>query len=263
MVCWIRAVQVCCAFVWVLCCWITPSAVAQDSWFGDTWFGETWFSSDASPWKGTFASGLNARSGNANTMDINLNLIANRETELNTTNLIGNYFYGRNNSTTVNDRGFGQVRRERKLSDLWSLYFQAGLELDRFRDFDYRIALHSGFTRQIYKTERGFLKGRLGAGASREVGAPNDEWVPELQIGADWEHQLTEAIKLFAIVDYYPNVSDWSDFRFVSNVGLNYLISAPRDLSLRLFAQNRFDSTPPPGNVNNDIDYGVALSFGF
>lgn len=250
-------------FRWTLLCTMFLLAVSNSLKAQSDWFDGSWFSSDEHPWTGSFATGMNARSGNVNTMDINANLIANRETDLNLTNLIGNYFYGRNNSATVNDRAFGQVRRERKLNNVWSLYFQAGLELDRFRDFDYRIALHSGFSREIYRVERGFLRGRLGAGASREVGSANEDWSPELQIGADWEHQLTEAIKLFAILDYYPNVSDFSDYRFNTNVGLNYLISAPRDVSLRVFAQNRFDSTPPPGNANNDIDYGVALSFGF
>jgi len=236
-----------------------PRAHAQWDLDFDSFFTDYY----ANPWTGSFASGLNGRSGNANTMDINLNLIANRETELNATNVIGNYFYGRNNSTTVNDRAFGQVRRERKLQDPWSLFFQGALEFDRFRDFDYRIALHSGLSREMYRNESGFLKARFGAGSSREVGAPNSEWIPELQIGSDWEYRFTETTNAFAIVDYYPNVSNFSDYRLNTNVGLNFLLDAPRNLSFRIFAMNRYDSTPPPGDKKNDIDYGVALSLGF
>lgn len=224
---------------------------------------ENWFTSEPAPWTGSFSSGVNGRSGNADTMDINFNLLANRETSANTTNFISNYFYGRSNSTTVNDRAFGQIRRERKLNEVWSLYFQGALEFDRFKDFDFRIALHSGFSREIYKNETGFWKARVGAGASKEVGAVNAEWVPELQIGTDWERQLTETTKIFAIFDYFPSLADFGDYRANTNVGLNFLVDAPHQVSFRIFAQNRFDSTPPPGNNRNDIDYGAALVFGF
>ncbi len=222
-----------------------------------------WFSSEPYPWTGSVASGVNGRSGNANTMDINFDLKANRDTEINTTNIIANYFYGRNNSATVNDRAFGQVRRERKINDIWAVYFQLGLEFDRFKDFDYRIAIHSGFSRDIYRTDSGFLKARLGAGVSREVGSPNDDWIPELQLGTDWEQQLTDTTKIYTNIDYFPNVSDFGDFRLNTNVGLNFLVDAPRNISFRIFANNRYDSTPPPGNKSNDVDYGAALVWGF
>jgi putative salt-induced outer membrane protein YdiY len=238
-------------------------SIALAQWDWRNWSVDNWFSSEEAPWTGSLATGVNGRSGNANTMDYNLNLLANRDTSINTTNVIGNYFYGRANSNTVNDRAFAQLRRERKLNDVWSLYFQGALEYDRFKDFDYRIALHSGFSRQIYKHDTGFWKVRLGAGASREIGGSSDEWIPELQIGTDWEHQLTETTKLFAIFDYYPSFTDFGDFRLVSNCGLNFLVDAPRNISFRLFAQNRYDSTPVAGNNSNDIDYGAALSFGF
>lgn len=240
---------------------LTASASAQLSL--DSLGVDNWFSSEPAPWTGSFAAGLNGRSGNANTTDINFNLLANRETSINTTNVIGQYFFGRANSTTTSDRAFGQIRRERKLNEVWSLYFQLALEYDNFKDFDYRIALHSGFSREIYKNEAGFWKARLGAGTSREVGGANDEWTPELQIGTDWERQLTETTKIFAIVDYYPSLSDFGDFRLVSNCGLNFLVDAPRNISFRIFALNKFDNTPPPGNNKNDIDYGAALVFGF
>jgi hypothetical protein len=95
---------------------------------------DNWFATESTPCTGSFSSGVNGRSGNANTMDINFNLLANRETSVNTTNFIGNYFFGRNNSTTVNDRAFGQIRRERKINELWSIYFQGALDEDSKAD---------------------------------------------------------------------------------------------------------------------------------
>jgi hypothetical protein len=98
---------------------------------------------------------------------------------------------------------------------------------------------------------------------SKEVGSANEDWSPELQIGGDWDRKLTDTIKVFAKVDYYPNVSDFGDFRLNTNAGLDFLVDAPRNINFRMFALNRYDSTPPLGNNENDIDYGMALVVGF
>ena len=240
----------------------SPFNLGQYNW-GDYNWGEYILPTGDAPWTGSFATGVNGRSGNANTTDVNLNLVANRETERFTQNLIGNYFYARNNSVTVNNRAFGQLRHEQNINEIWAIFFQSAIEFDRFRDFDYRLALHGGLSREVFRDELGFWKVRFGAGASREFGAVDSEWIPELQFGTDWERQLTDRLKAFAIVDFYPNVSDFSDYRLNSNVGLNYLVDAPRNISLRIFAITLYDSTPPAGNKPSDIDYGAALSFGF
>lgn len=219
---------------------------------------------DSNPWTGSFAAGLNGKSGNSQTLDINTTLNLARDTEFSNTTLLASYFYSANDTSTVTDRFFGQARQERKFQNpRWSVFFQVAVEADRFKAFDYRIALHGGIGFEVYKLDDGFLKLRFGSGASREVGGILDDWIPELQFGADWERQLTETVKLFANVDYFPNVSDFADYRFNTNAGLEFVVDAERNINFRMFALNRFDSTPPAGNVSNDIDYGMALVVGF
>ena len=215
-------------------------------------------------WSGSFASGLNGKSGNSQSLDINMTLKLDRESDISTTAILASYFFANNGIATVTDRAFFQARQERKfVNDKWSWYNQVAVEWDRFKAFDYRIALHSGLAYQFFKDDLHSLKGRFGAGTSREVGGVNDEWLPELQFGGDWERKLTDTTKVFTTVDYYPNVSDFSDYRVNTNAGVNFLIDGERNLNLRLFALNRYDSTPPPGNDKNDIDYGMALVVGF
>ncbi|MFK7769870.1 MAG: YdiY family protein [Mariniblastus sp.] len=216
------------------------------------------------PWTGSFAAGLNGKTGNSQTVDINSTLNLARETDFATTTLLASYFYSTNDIATITNRFFGQGRQERKLSNpRWSLYYQAGYEWDEFKAFDYRIALHGGLGFEVFKFDDRFLKLRLGAGASREVGGIVDEWNPELQFGGDWERQLTETLKLYANVDYFPNVEDFSDYRLNTIGGLEFLIDAERNINFRMFAFNRYDSTPPAGNVANDLDYGMAIVVGF
>ena len=217
-----------------------------------------------SPWTGSFAAGLNGKSGNSQSLDINTTLDLARDTEYNNTTLLASYFYTANDVATVTDRFFGQGRQERKLRNpRWSLFAQSAIEWDRFKAFDYRIALHGGLGFEVYKLDDRFLKLRFGAGASREVGGVLDEWIPELQFGGDWERQLTDTVKLYANVDYYPNIEDFADYRLNTRAGVDFVIDAERNINFRMFAFNRYDSTPSAGNVENDIDYGMALVVGF
>ena len=216
------------------------------------------------PWDGSFAAGLNGKSGNSNNLDINMTLNLSRETDAAKTALLASYFYASNDIATTTDRFFGQARRDRKLANPKISWFnQVQVETDRFKDYDYRIALHTGLGYEVYKNDQGFFNLRLGFGASREVGSVNEDWNPELQLGADWERKLTEALKLFATADYYPNLEDFTDYRLVTNTGLEYVLDAERNINFRMFALNRYDSTPPPGNRKNDLDYGMALVLGF
>ena len=218
----------------------------------------------ANPWTGSFAAGLNGKTGNSVNTDINMTLKLDREDRFGKLALLASYFYSSNDIVTTTDRFFGQARHEVNLPrPKWSWFNQVQVETDRFKDFDYRLALHTGLGYEVYKNDRGFLKLRAGAGASREFGGVNRNWNPELQFGMDWEYKLFETLKLFATADYYPNIEDFSDYRIVTNTGLEYVLDAERKINFRMFALNRYDSTPNPGDDKNDTDYGVAVVFGF
>ena len=219
---------------------------------------------DESIWSGSFAAGLNGKTGNSQNLDINTTLNAVRETDINKTALLASYFYAANDVSTVTDRFFGQARRERNLPNpRWTAFVQAQYEWDRFKSFDYRLALHGGLGFEVFKLEDRFLKLRFGGGASREFGSIGAEWLPELQFGGDWERQATDTLKFFATSDYYPNVSDFGDYRLVTNAGLEFLLDAERNINFRMFALHKYDSTPVAGDQETDLDYGMAIVVGF
>ena len=215
-------------------------------------------------WTGSFAAGFNGKTGNSQNLDVNFAVNVTRESDFATSNFIGNYFYASSDVTTTTDRWFSQFRQEIKLPDpRWSWFNQVGVEIDRFKDFDYRIALHTGLSFKVIDEELRKFKLRFGGGASREIGSTNDDWSPELQFGADWERKVFDNTRLYATVDYFPNVSDFADYRLNTNAGLDFLVDASRNINFRIFAQNRYDSTPPTGNQESDLDYGAALVVGF
>lgn len=229
--------------------------------------GENYFEGIIQPsevWDGSFAFGLNGKSGNSQNLDINLEFNMNREDEKAITDLVANYFYATNDLATTVDRLFTQARQDRKLAnDNFSWYYMGSYEWDRFRDFDYRVSVHTGLGILLYEFEDRSLRSRLGAGASREFGGTMDDWIPELQFGLDWERQLTDRTRLYSNFDLFPNASDFEDYRFNLRTGFETLLDEQLDMRLRAFVFNRFDSTPGVGFQENDMDYGLALVFGF
>ena len=215
-------------------------------------------------WSGSFAAGFNGKTGNSQNLDVNFAVNATRESDFGTSIFIGNYFYASSDVITTTDRWFSQFRQEIKLPNpRWSWFNQIGVEIDRFKDYDYRISLHTGLSFKVIDEELHKLKLRFGGGASSEVGGASDAWSPELQFGADWERKVFDNTRIYATVDYFPNVSDFADYRINTNTGLDVLVDKRRNINFRIFAQNRYDSTPPAGNQESDLDYGAALVVGF
>ena len=102
------------------------------------------------------------------------------------------------------------------------------------------------------------LKGRVGAGASREFGGPNNEWSPEGVFGMDYKRQLTKRQKLTGTFDYYPEVGDFRDYRFVADASWELLVDAEANLSLKFSIRDEYDSTPN-GLRPNDLNYAFLL----
>ena len=106
------------------------------------------------------------------------------------------------------------------------------------------------------------MTGRFGAGASREFGGPDNRWVPEALFGGDYEHQINKRNKVIAKIDYFPEWGDFSNFRLVSDLAWEYLIDAEGNLSFKLGANDRYDSTPN-GRKPNDINYSALILYKF
>jgi hypothetical protein len=106
------------------------------------------------------------------------------------------------------------------------------------------------------------LIGRAGPGFSHEIGGPDDSVVPEGVLGMEFEHCLSAHQKLVASSTYYPDISDWEDYRVNSKAAWELLVDPQWNLSLQLAVTDRYDSTPN-GAKANDIDYSLLLLWGF
>ena len=245
----------------------TPSVFEQDaSGFAPerrvAWYVPwTWWPMDG--WKNSAEVGINGSAGNAESMSFQTGARLKRKTDF--TNFDFRISHNRTNAsgTETQNNALMYVDFERYLGNSkWTYFVKNGLEYDEFKSFDLRYNISSGLGYNFIQTEDLTLASRFGAGASREFGGPDNSWVPEALFGGDYEHQLTQRNKVILKVDYFPEWENFSNFRLVSDLAWEYLLDEDGNLSFKLGAVDRYDSTPN-GAKPNDVNYSALLLYKF
>ncbi len=214
-------------------------------------------------WDSHVEFGLDGSDGNANTLAMQAGLELKRKTERYTLGMDINYRQASSRNTTTEQNGRFNVNFDRLLGDTsWSAFAKHGMEWDKFKPFDLRLNLNGGFGYYWLRSDTSTLATRFGAGASREIGAPMDDWIPEAVFGMEAERQLTSRQKLKGKFDYFPAWENFGDYRLVSDVSWEILLDGSENLSLKLAATDRYDSTPQ-GAKPNDVYYSLLLLYKF
>lgn len=216
-----------------------------------------------SPWSGGFEIGVNGSDGNSEVLKIRLGGDLKYDTPEDVFTLNGWYGFSTQNNIRAENKALFTARNELPVDEVLSWFVQGQYEYDEFRDVKRRVALHTGITYTAIKSEDTLLKFRAGAGASYEFGGPrNNKWIPEGQLGLDFEQKITDTIKFTASGDYYPDLEDWTRYRVRTRAAFEFLVDPSLNMIIRLGIQDRFDSHP--GNAKrNDLDYFATLLFKF
>ena len=216
----------------------------------------TWFDSE---WDKTIELGLNGSGGNSETISFRVGGKAERETDLH--KFLFEIVHNRAESAGVStqDNVLGKLRFDRKLDESrWSLFVQGTGEYDEFKAFDVRLACNLGVNYKFITSESTTLAGDFGSGVSREIGGPDDSYVPEAVLGLDFKHQLSKRQKVYLKSEYYPDWGDFHSYRVVTDTGWELLLDDAWNLNLKIGIIDRYDSTPN-GRRPNDVDYSVLL----
>ena len=231
-------------------------AIPQATW--DFWSPQFW-----DPWDGSVELGLSGTEGNTQTFNIRFGLKARHKTA---------YLVRTLEITSIQKSAAGVTTANTALVDgrlewpmpasRWNYYLHGLAEYDQFKAFDYRLSADTGLGYEYIQTEQTMLVGRAGVSASREIGGPDDHTNPEVALGGEFRHKFNPTHAISAKVDYYPNVTDFSDFRLNSQAGWEIAIAPAWGLSLKLSLIDRYDSTPQ-GARPNDLDYSTLLIWVF
>ncbi len=196
-------------------------------------------------------------------LNYQLGVDAKRKTKQTVLDFDLQYFRKSADSIETSHRLFAETRWEWLFADSpWTWYVRQLTEYDEFTAYDVRVTFDTGLGYAWIDNEITSFITRAGAGASREIGGPDDSWVPEAVFGMEFEHQLSKRQKLSASADYTPDVTNFSDYRLTSKAAWEVLLDEEMNLSLKLSILDRYDSTPN-GVKPNDLDYTVTLLWKF
>lgn len=229
----------------------------------DAWITASFDTPFWKSWDGSIELGLNGTEGNSETFNLRMGAKVRRESEATIQKIEFTHIDKSNQGAQTALSTLLDGRQEWKLRDERYTYFVHGLmEYDEFKAFDVRLSADTGLSRKLINTDTKRLSGRLGASASREVGGPNDEWIPELLFGVDYDHKIDDRQKVTFEATYYPDITDYENFRLNSKASWEIVVNPDWGMSLKLSAIDRYDSTPS-GAKPNDLDYSLLMLWNF
>jgi len=214
-------------------------------------------------WSGGFELGMNGSQGNSPLFNFRLGNDFERKTDSNlfTTNV--NYSYSNQNSIVSQNRALWNMRDEILFGKSpWTLFASSQLEYDQFRDVEFRLGIYGGVGYTIFNDDVTTMKARVGAGAARQIGGPQDRWVPEGLLGWECTHKFTDRQRFIAAVDVYPSLAYFGQYRVRARAAYEIIVAPEWGLTLRIGIQDRYD-TNPGDSKRNDFDYFTTIMLRF
>jgi putative salt-induced outer membrane protein YdiY len=226
----------------------------QSDWYQPTyWFG-------AFPWDTGIELGINGSSGTSDSLSIQSGGYIKRESRFSKLDLDATYNRTTSGGTETQNNAQLDVRNDWLLDERspWTLFASGNVFYDEFQAFDVQTNANSGIGYRIIHRPGNDLIGRFGAGASREFGGPDDDWVPEALFGGEFSRQIFASQKVYAKLDYFPEWEEFGEYRLVADAGWEIELVQPENLSLKISATDRYDSTPN-GAEPHLVNYSVLL----
>lgn len=217
-------------------------------------------------WKRSVDLGINGSVGTSDTFNGRVALNLNRKTTRMETLAGGMYLYTRDNQGVTKDRGEATFRNDWLLTDSpWRVWAQGKGEYDARADWTARLSASAGVGYEVINEpapDATTLIARVGLGASREFGGSANDTVPEGVLGLDFRHAINERNSVFANVDYFPDLSEFGEFRTVSKAGWERVLDPETKLNLKVGIEHRYDSDPGDAEAS-ETDYFMTLGWEF
>ena len=214
---------------------------------------------DRDIWDGSVEFGSNGAHGNSTTFSVFAGLDLERKTAIGRFDLDLDFAKKSAGGTLTTHRTLVDIAHFWIIKDNpLSWFAKGGLEYDEFKQFDIRMKVNAGFQKMFFKSEQVNLSWRIGAGVSQELGGVDDQVTPEADFGMIMSRNISSRQSVQATSDYYPDWSNFSEYRFESKASWKIVIDKEHGWSLKLSMADRYDSTPH-GRRPNDLTYSLVL----
>lgn len=221
-------------------------------------------------WTGSISVGATATSGNTSTMAANASINVVRRSDKDRITVGFNYAKGRQEDPgtgekiTTEDWWRGLARYDYFLSEKWYLFGNGRYEKDAIALLDRRVVVGGGGGYQWIESPRTNLSVRLGAASIFEKYDDVDNTSSSelaMQVGYDFDRQLTDTIKLIHDLNYYPTFDDFGDYYLTTSADLQARLTQNMFASFKTIFN--YDATPAVGRGNTDVKYMLSVGMTF
>ena len=112
---------------------------------------------------------------------------------------------------------------------------------------------------RLIESEDTKLRGRFGGGFSQEyAGLAEGQRIPEVLLGVQVEHQMSQRNKILGAVEYARDVTDSGRHRVRTQAAWEVLLDPDKNLSLRTGVLES-SNTAPNGEHGKNLDYSLDV----
>lgn len=223
----------------------------------------------APAWGTTAAAGVNLSRGNTRNMLLNGSVISTYKHEKNEARLGVEANYGETEVTSTNDTKEMEtnVQNSRALAEYRRLlnertygYVSAEIRSDDVADIDYRFMVGPGIGQYLLKSDLQTLGVELGASYVQEKLADKDadDYVA-LRAAERYEFKVSQSSKVWESVEFLPAFEDFGRYLLNAEAGAEAAMNTR--LSLRIVAQDKYNSDPAPGKKPNDFQLIGGITY--
>ncbi len=212
------------------------------------------------PWDSGIELGLNGSSGTSDSFSIRTGGYIKRESRFSKLDLSSDYNLTMSGGKSTQDNAQLDICNDWLIDETspWTLFAATDVFFDKFAAYDLQTNTNLGVGYRFVHMPGLDLTARAGAGASREFGGPEDRWVPESLLGFEYSQRISQTQRFYGKLDYYPEWDPVGEYRLLADAGWEIELVQPSNLSLKISATDRYDSTPD-GVSPHLVNYSVLL----
>lgn len=213
-------------------------------------------------WERRFDLGLAGSRGKSHNSQVNVAFNADLATEKNRINSRTGYFYAKSEDETSDNSFFTSINRDWLQPETpWFRFAGGRFEIDRFKDYDYRVNANGGFGYEFANSEDFLFVGRSGVGFNKTFGGERQEFTPEGLLGLESRWRINDAQRLALANTFYPSFDSFDAYRNVTSFDWILDLDERAGVALKVGMTNEYDSETEDEVSKNDFKYTLSLSW--
>lgn len=213
---------------------------------------------DAVTWRGNIRSGLNGSNGDSDDLNFNAGLNLQRRSLRDRTTFNGVYIFERSDGNTDENKWFTDLKYDYFFNNDFYGFAFSRIEQDDASDLNLRTILSSGVGYQWL--ERDDFKFSTEVGLSwlyEDFTTDSDDNKISARLAYFYENEFWDRLKFFNNLEYYPKLSDPSDFLIITTVGFRSNVTEKLFTEAKVIFEH--DATPADDSDKNNVTYLFSL----